>query len=71
MAKYYYRDSDGNKVYIKTIDTKNTKLTFTTDRSEAYNGRGGYYARPLKDGLVFGFSEAYPQVKNLQIENYD
>ena len=69
MAKYYYRDSDGNKVYIKTIDTKNTKLTFTTERSEAYNGRDGYYARPLKDSLVFGFSEAYPQVKGLKIDD--
>lgn len=68
MARYYYKNNEGERVYIKTIDTANGKLTFTKKPSEAYSGRDGYYASPLRDSLKFGFIDDYPQLENLYIE---
>ena len=68
MAKYFYRNQNNEKVYIKSIDTANGKLTFTKNAAQAYQGRDGYYAEPLRDSLVFGFSEEYPEIKNVQID---
>lgn len=68
-AKYYYNNENNEKVFIKNINFAEGKLEFTTNESEAYRGRDGYYAEPLKDQLINGFSEEYPEVKNLYL-NY-
>ena len=68
MAKYYYNDEKGNRIYIKKIDTANCKLEFTTDENKAYDGRDGYYATPLRDKLRRLFSDDYPEVANIECD---
>jgi hypothetical protein len=67
MAKYYVDTNDGRK-YIKEIDYAQGKLTFTTDREEAYNGRDGFYANATRDMLRHGFKDEYPEVAELMCE---
>lgn len=64
MAKFYVNTNEGRK-YIKEIDYAQGTLTFTSDPSEAYTDRDGYYASPTKDMISRGFREAYPEVENL------
>ena len=70
MAKYYFTGEDGTRTYIKTIDFAEGKLEFTKNEDEAYKGRDGYYANPLKDQLSTLFSNDYPQVKNIHMCGY-
>ena len=70
MAKYYFKEN-GSRVYIKTIDFAKGELTFTENESEAYNGRDGYYATPLRDQIRRGFVDDYPQVAKLECNNSD
>jgi len=67
MARFYYNDENGIRVYIKSIDFAEGKLTFTNDEEEAYRGRDGYYARPLRDQIATMFSSEYPEVKNIEV----
>jgi hypothetical protein len=68
MAVYYIPLSNGERKYIKKIDYKNTKLTFTKDRNKAYEDRDGYYTTPTRDMIRRGFKEEYPEVENLKID---
>ena len=67
MAKYYINTNDGRK-YIKEVDYAQGKLTFTTDKEEAYRGRDGFYANATRDMLRYGFKDEYPEVAELQCE---
>ena len=67
MAIYYINTNDGHK-YIKEVDYAQGKLTFTTDREEAYKGRDGFYANATRDMLRYGFKDEYPEVAELQCE---
>ena len=67
MARYYFNGEDGNRVYIKEINFAEGKLEFTDKEDEAYRGRDGYYAKPLRDQISTMFSSEYPQVKNLEV----
>lgn len=62
MDGYFLQNSDGE--YLKTLDTANAKIDFTTDPSEArnYRGRPGgrqWDAENEKQYLVFHFKDEY------------
>ena len=67
MAKYYIETNDGRK-YIKEIDYAQGKLTFTTNKDDAYRGRDGFYANATRDMLRHGFKDEYPEVAELMCE---
>lgn len=67
MAKYFYQEN-GKKIYVKNIDFPSTKLTFTENEDEAYEGRNGYYADAFKDQLKTLFSEEYPQMQHVKVD---
>lgn len=67
MANYFYKKGNA-KVYIKDIDFPDTKLTFTNNKDEAYEGRDGYYAGALREQIMTLFKEQYPEVVHLDYE---
>ena len=69
MARYYYIDDGGNRMYVKTVDTKNNELTFTTNRSEAYTRSGWYYETAEVDFLRFHFKKKYPQMERVKMDS--
>ena len=66
MAKYYFTDENGTKQFIKSIDFANGKLTFTENDGDAFVGRDGYYAIPLRDQIRHSFVDDYPQVEKIE-----
>lgn len=68
MAKFFYRNENKQRVYIKSIDYVNGTLEFTQSSSEAYDGRDGYYASASRDFIKRNFGEDYPQLKELDYD---
>ena len=71
MAKYYYDDENNGRIYIKDIDFAEGTLTFTSNKNEAYKGRGGYYADATRDMIRRNFKKDYPQVANVNCDDSD
>lgn len=68
MGRFYIEGANSCRTYIKDVDYAEGELTFTEDINEAYNREGAYYTRAERDGIVYHFSEKYPQVKNLKCD---
>ena len=49
-------------MYIKEIDKKNAKLTFTKKVEEAYYRSSGFYAESERDFVKYHFKKEYPFV---------
>lgn len=69
MGKFYF-EKNNKRIFIKDVDYAEGELTFTENEREAYRRSGDYYTRAERDGIIYHFSEKYPEIKSLKY-NYD
>ena len=68
MSAFYLEDMAGVKRYIKSIDTANEAIEWTTtpDSDRLYTNSSGFFADADMDFIKFHFKDKYPNIANLQ-----
>lgn len=68
MSAFYLEDKDGVKNYIKSIDTANETIEWTTtpDSDRLYTNSSGFFADADMDFIKFHFKDKYPNIADLQ-----
>ena len=68
MSAFYLKDKDGVKRYIKSIDTANETIEWTTtpDSDRLYTNSSGFFADADMDFIKFHFKDKYPNIDDLQ-----
>ena len=73
MSAFYLEDKDGVKNYIKSIETANETIEWTTrpDRDLPYTNSSGFLAYADMDLIKFHSKDNYPNIADLhEYTNY-
>ena len=70
----YFKVNEPNKApkWIKSIDRANGTLEFSDTKEGCFQQDSGFFANSELDYLKFHFTEAYPEIKYLEVDTtYD
>lgn len=70
----YFKVNEPNKApkWIKSIDRANGTLEFSDTKEGCFQQDSGFFANSELDYLKFHFTEAYPEIKYLEVDStYD